>query len=346
MTILAISSLQGMNNAIIRSVAMGFEHTLKIGFKTKLKWGLLGSIASIGVAVYFWLQGNIEFAISFLIIAFFLPLMKGSEIYQSYLSGKKLFDKKVNYTTLTQILSTIFLVITLFLTKSLIILVLVYFLSYSLLRTFFLIRVIKKYPPNQKHDSKTIAYGKHLSLMQVLTIISQEIDKILLFSFVGPIKLAIYSFATLPIQHIRSPLQTIQELAFPKFASQSKEKIKKTLPKKLLKALFFIIPIIIIYIIIAPYVYKIFFPQYTDAIFYSRLFSLALLVFPTSMMAIALQAKMKTKELYKINIIQPIILIAFLSILTPLYGILGVILARLSSHVFYFLLVFFFFKKM
>jgi len=344
--ILSIFSLQGMNNAIVQGVSRGFEGVFKKGFKAKLKWSLAGSVASVGVATYFWLQGNVEFTISFLIIAFFLPPIKSSEVYQSYLGGKKLFNKKVTYTTLTQFLSTTFLVLTLFLTTNLIILILVYFLSYSLLKVFFFLWTIKKYPPNKKEDPETIAYGKHLSFMGVLGMVSREIDKILLFAFFGPINLAIYHFAIIPIQHIRTPLQTIQELALPKFSVRSKEEIKKTLPKKLIKSVIFILLIIIIYIILAPYFYKIFFPQYTDSIFYSKLFSLSLFIFPVSMMALSLRSQMMKKQLYKISIMSPIFDITCLLILIPLYGIPGVIASRLLGYAFYSFLVLFFFKKM
>jgi len=346
MAILAISSLQGMNMAITQGVAKGLEGVFLKGFKTKLKWSLLGSIASIGVAIYFWFQGNIEFTLSFLIIAVFLPLFKGGEIYQFYLSGKKLFGKRVTYTTLIQILSTAAIIFTLFLTKNLIILLLVYFLSYSILRVFFLFWTIKKIKPNQLDDPKTISYGKHLSFIGIIGLIAQQIDSILLFHFVGPIKLAIYSFATLPIEYVRTPFQIIQELALPKLSVRPAEEIKKSLPKKLLKSTFLIIVGITIYIILAPYFFKIFYPQYMESIFYSRLLAFTLLVFPVSMMTLSLQAKIKTKELYKINIINPIIKIALFAVLIPLYGILGVIIAILLSQIFYFFLVWFYFKKM
>jgi O-antigen/teichoic acid export membrane protein len=345
-TILAISSLQGMNDAVVRGVAKGFEGVFIKGFKTKLKWSLLGSIASLGIAIYFWLQGNIEFTISFLIIAVFLPLFKSGETYQFYLNGKKLFGKKVNYTAIIQILATVFLILTLFLTKNLIILILVYFFSYSVLRMLFLFWTIRKTKPNKKQDLKTISYGKHLSLMGIIGLIAEQIDKILLFQFMGPIKLAIYSFAILPVEQIRTPLQNIQELALPKLSTRSKKEIKKNLPKKLLKSIIFILIMIAIYIILVPYFFKIFYPQYIDSVFYSRLFSFDLLVFPISMMVLTLQAKMKTKELYKINIINPIIRIILLVVLIPLYGMLGAIIAILLSQIFYFFITWFFFKKM
>ena len=88
MSLLAIFSLEGMNKAIIRSVAMGIEGVFKSGLKTKIKWSLIGSILSIGLAIFFWFRGNVEFTISFLIISLFLPIIKGSASFEAYLSGK------------------------------------------------------------------------------------------------------------------------------------------------------------------------------------------------------------------------------------------------------------------
>ncbi len=346
MSILAIAALDGINKSVVQGVARGFEGALKEGFRVKLKWGLFGSIASIAIAIYFWFNGNIEFTVSFLIIAVFMPLFKSGEIYQSYLDGKKLFGKRVAYTTLVQVISTILLFVALLFTKSLIVLILVYFVSYTGLRLFFIFLVIKKERPKNENDPQIISYGKHLSLMGIVGLIAQQIDKILLFYFVGPIQLAIYSFATIPVEYLTSSLQSIGEIALPKFSTSSKEKIKQTLPKKLLLSIILIILIILIYIIVAPYLYKIFFPQYMNSVFYSRLFSLSLLVFPITMLRVSLQSQMMTKELYKISIASPVILIILLSVLTPLYGILGVVIARLLSHVFYFFLAWIPFKKM
>lgn len=344
--LLSISSLLGINTAVVRGVARGFEGTLKQGFKTKSKWGLIGSIASIAVAIYFWIQGQTVFAVSFLIVTVFVSLFKSGEIYQFYLSGKKLFNKRTFYNTLTQFLASAAIVLTLLFTRNLIILILVYFFSYTALRLFFFYWVIKKFKPNSTEDEETIRYGKHLSLMGVIGLISQQLDKILLFYFVGPVNLAIYSFAVLPVEHLRTPFVNLTQIALPKFSVRPEEEIRKTLPKKLLKAVLLIVPIIIIYVVLAPYFYKMFFPQYVDSVRYSQLFSLVLLGFPATMMSFAIRAKMMTKELYKLNVINPLIQIILLVILTPLYGLLGAILARLLCEVCQFITVGFYFRKM
>jgi len=344
--LLAISSLQGLNGVMVQGIAQGFDGVVRAGLKTKLKWSFFGSFASLIIGAYFWIKGNTTFTICFLIVAAFLPLIKGSELYQSVLDGKKMFDKRAKYSIIIQIFYTAGLVIALFFTKNVILIVFTYFLSISLIRTYFLLKTFRKFLKNNNSNPKFIAYGKHTSLIGIIGLVSQQIDKILLFHFIGPAPLAVFSFATLPVDNLRTPLQTIQELALPRLATRSAEEIKKSLPKKLFKMSLIILLIIGIYILIVPYVFKIFFPQYMDAVPYSRLYSFDLLVFPMSMMMLALYAKMKTKELYKVNIINPIIQIVLAVILVPLYGIFGAIIARLASGVFYFFLSYFFFKKM
>jgi len=345
-TIIAILSLQGINKAIIPSVAKGFENTILQAFKTKIKWGIIGSLTSIIVAGYFWTQNQSELAISLLIIAVFLPIFKAGEIYQSYLDGKKLFGVRISTTTIIQIVSSLLLFGGLFLTHNLIILVLIYFSSYSLLRLFFFLRTIHKFKPNTNNDTQLIRYGKHLSLMETIGTIAGQLDSVLLFNFLGAANLATYSYAVLTIDYVRTPLQIIQEIAVPKLTIRPNEEIKKYLPKKLIQITFLILVGIGIYFFLAPWFYRTFYPQYTDSIMYSRLFALTLLVFPMSMIALTLYTKNKTKELYKINTYVPIVQLISTIILVPILGILGAIIARLLSQFFYLFIAIFYFKKL
>lgn len=344
--VVGICALPGMESAIIQSVARRFEGSFKKILKTRFKWGLLGSFVSLIVAVYFLINQNANLAICFLIASVFFPTMETMGSYLSYLIGKKLFGIQVKYSTLTQIIAAISIIITLFLTKNLIILVLIYFLSNTILRTYFLSRTIKKNPPNKKHNPKSISFGKHLTFMNIIAIISDQLDKILLFNFLGATQVAIYSFAEMPVRQINSFLRNIRLLAFPKLAARTRREIKKTLLKKVAKATLFILPIVAVYIFTAPYIYKIFFPQYLDSVFYSQLFVLSLIAFPITIVVISFEAKMMKKELYKITIIDPIIKIGLLVVLVPVYGILGVILAILLSCVFRFFLALILFRKM
>lgn len=346
MAIVGIFALPGMGDALLQAVAKKFEGCLRKAFREKFKWAALGSLACLIIAGYFFFKSNFDLTISFAIAAIFFPFMQSTEIYISYLGGKKLFGIQIKYKVLTQIVAALAIIITLFFSKSLIVLVLVYFFSNTLLRSLFLLRSLKRYPANKNENEKFIKFGKHLSLVRIIGTIATQIDRMLLFHFVGTIQVAIYSFAILPASEANIFLKNIRLLALPKLAARNKSEIKKTLLKKVIKATILLTPLTLLYIILAPYLYKIFFPQYTESVFFSQIFFLTILFSPASLIALSFQAQMMKKELYQFSMIAPIVLIILLIILTPLYGILGVILARLISQFFTICLSLFLFKRM
>jgi O-antigen/teichoic acid export membrane protein len=346
MAIVGITALSGMESAIIQATARGFEGGFKKILKTKFRWAMLGSFACLLIGAYFLLFGhNINISVSFFIATIFFPVMETSASYLSYLTGKKLFGTQVKYSTLAQIISTVFIIITLFLTKNLIILVMVYFLSNSALRTYFLLKTLKKYPPNENYDPTCIPFGKHMTVMDIVLTISGQLDKIMLFNFLGATQVAIFSFVELPVREINSFLRNLRLLALPKLSAKTKSEIKETLLKKVEKSFLFIVPIIAIYIVLAPYFYKIFFPEYMESVFYSQLFVLTLLAFPATILNLTFEAKMMKKQLYQITVFSPLVRIFFLLLLVPNYGILGVIIAQLLSRVFDIILALVLFKK-
>lgn len=344
-TVIGICALPGMENAIIQAVAKKFEGCFKKILKIRFKWGLLGSLVSLSVAIYFFTIQNYSLTVSFLIAAIFFPFMEATGSYLSYLVGKKLFGIQVKYNTISQIIAAVSIIITLFFTKSLIVLILVYFLSNTLLRIYFLLRTIKKNPPNNKSNSKIISFGKHITLITAANTIAGQIDKILLFNFLGPGQVAIYSFAELPIRQINSFLRNIRLLALPKLAARERKEIKKTLLKKISRAVLLIIPIIILYILVAPFLYKIFFPQYMDSVFYSQLFAISLIGFPITIIALSFEAKMMKKQLYQFSILSPVLRIILIVVFIPVLGVLGVIIAQLLTRVFEIFWGLFLFKK-
>lgn len=342
--ILTIFSLPGIGTAIIQAVARGFEGSFYSGFKTKLKWSLLGSLAAIGLAGYYFFRGNYTLPIPLFISAIFLPLWEASTIYGSFLRGKKLFNFQVQYGTLSQIISTTTLITTLFLTKNLFWLIAVYFVSNTFLNYFLYLFTQKKFQPNKKEDPQTLSYGKHLSLMDLISAIAGQIDKVLLFTLIGSTQLAIYSFAIIIPDQIRSILEKVDILAFPKLAIKSREEIRVNMMQKFWKLFLLTVITIALYIVIAPYLYKIFFPQYLASLPYSQFFIFSLISFPATLMGVSLKAKMMRKELYLFQFL-PAIRLILLVFLIPFYGIWGAIIALVGMKVFNLFFTLFLFRR-
>ena len=56
--LLAIPTLLGMSIAVTKSVAQGYEGTPAAALRVKMKWGVIGSVASVAIALYYYIQGN------------------------------------------------------------------------------------------------------------------------------------------------------------------------------------------------------------------------------------------------------------------------------------------------
>ena len=354
--IISIFSLPAMGTAITQAVARGFEGSFVSGFKSKLKWGLLASISALAISGYYWIQGNNNLSLSFLIIVIFLPLFNASIIYASFLMGRKLFNIQVKYDSITQIIAAFTMILTLFSIKQflfdipthiiLLLTISVYLLTRTLLRFFFLIRTKTKFTPNTKEDPKTITYGKHLTLAGVIDIFSSNLDKILLFHYLGAIELAIYAFAILIPKQINIFLKHIGALALPKFSTRSREEIKKTIIKKMIYLAILISVLVLIYIIIAPYVYQIFFPEYLTSISFSRIYALSIIPLSFALIGEVFRAKIMTKQIYQIKIVTSLIRASLFIILIPLYGIWGAVWGILGTRIFYVFFALFLFRKL
>ena len=343
--ILGIFSLNGMGAAITQAVSRNLEGSFYRVFEVKLKWSLLGSLSSLGLAAYYFLRGNYILPIPLLISATFLPVLNASYIYENFLVGKKYFATNTRYNIIRKIFYLTSMVGALLLTKNLFWLIAVYFIS-ATIPNFFLYNLTKiKLKPNKKEDPETVSYGKHLSLMGVIGTISSYIDRFLIFHYFGAVNLAVYHFAIIIPQEIKGFLSTVNILALPKLSIKTKEDIKNHLIGKL-KLLFLLIAILVlIYILIAPLVYKVFFPKYLQSIPYSQVYILSFFGFPASLLITSFRAKKIKKELYQFKIITPLLKIILFLILIPPFGIWGLVMVEIGIGLFAFGLTLFLFKK-
>lgn len=337
--LLSIPALMGMGKAATRAVAQGYEGTPVQAIKVKMLWGTLGSIASVVVATYYLLNDNHQLAGAFGIVAIFLPFVDTFNLFNSILTGKKLFRVSIAYELFLQVVGVSAVIATLFLTNNLLLVLSSYFVVHTVVRLFILLTVLHRHTNNHSIDPGAIVYGKHLSAMQIAGTIAQSIDGILMWHFVGAAPLAIYAFAKAIPTQISSLLASIPTLALPKFATRDFASIKKTLIERIKKMYVFILIIIAAYIVTAPYIYQIFFPQYTESIIYSQLFVLTLLFFPKKMLATAFSAHARKRPLYLSSTLPALLKIILLIALVPPFGITGAILSEIGTQFFSFTLI-------
>jgi len=234
-SILLITNLPGIGVSVIQATARGIEGSLFLALKTKIYWGFLGSFISLLLSGYYYLNNNISLAIIFIIISLFIPFIDSFGIYGSLLSGRKQFKISSIYNSITQIIATLIIISVIFLSDNIFIILITYLLSNTILRLIFFKITLYKFKPNKQMGSNIISYGKHLSVMGIIGTIATQIDKILIFHYLGGIKLAIYIFATAIPEQIKGFLKNIKALAFPKLSQTPSEDTRSSLKNKIKK---------------------------------------------------------------------------------------------------------------
>ncbi len=333
--ILSTFSLTGIGTSVFQSVARGFDGSLREGFWTNIRWSVLIFLGALVLAAYYFTQGNTTLAFGLLIGGSLSPFLTSFNLGGVFLNAKKDFRRSALYFGIVETLFSVgALIITIFLTHNVLILVAVYFLSNTLATIFLYWRTVRVYNPDPtKTDSGMLTYAKHLSLMGVLSGIAGNIDKVLLFHFVGPIQLAIYSFAIAIPDQTKGPFKMLNTMLQAKFVNRSDEEIHVGMKNKMLWLAISSVAFVVAYILLAPYFYAFFFPNYIDAVIYSQIYSISMIGMIVAPAGSYFFAKKKIKEQYSNSIATSVIQIFTLVIGVMWWGLVGLIVARVLTRI-------------
>ncbi len=334
--ILAAFTLPGINSTITRAVAIGKSGSVFSGTTVRFLGSLVGLLATCCIAAYYYYNGNNTLALATLVLAVFLPFFDTFNVVGAYFHGKQDFRRDALYSNFIRIAAVLILIGGVFLTQNLFILLGLYFGSYSILRIIVFAFVLRREKIHEESDPEAIPYGIHLSAMNILNLVAAQIDKVLIFHYLGAIEVAIYSIATALPEHLKSFVRNAATLAAPKYSKLTEEEARQSLPNLWRKMIIFTTLLLLgvgSYIILAPAFFRIVFPDYLAAIPYSQVYALAVLtgvmVLPVSL----IQYQQRTREMYILNIVNYTIQIGALAAFIPLWGIWGAVCARLLSFV-------------
>lgn len=331
-SILAIPILPGIDGALIRSVAAGKDGAVLIGLKEKFKWSTFSSLASLVGVGYCVFTSQPLFAISFAIAAILIPFMESFSVYDAVLQGKSQFKYSAYASTVSNIFTASCLLIVLLLfPNNLPALILTYLGAWAFIRFILYVIIDKKLITNRTgthHD--TLIYARHLSVMELFPTIANNLDKIIIFNILGPVQLAIYSFALAPVDQIKGFQKSISTLVFPRFVNRPWSDIQSSLGIKIFRFIIGTGLLISIYCLFATWFFQTFFPQYISAVPYSQILALSLLFMSAYIPTAALQAHGLVKELYSYHLISSIAQIIVPIALVFPFGLWGAVWGRLA----------------
>jgi len=345
--IIAILGLPGINTAIIRAVASGKEVVFHYATNAKFRWSLLGSLALLGVSLWYLVNQNFLLSGAFLISSMLFPLRHTLVAFETYWHGRKRFDKKSIFKVLSAIGAGATTIIALFLTDNILLIIFAFFAGHAFFDGIFFIytKMRAKKEEDPEANKEAVSYGKHLTVMQGVGVIASHIDKIILWKFLGPLQVAIYSFAQLPIQKIKA-MVPISALALPKFSENGVAWRKDAILYKTAILFILTIPIAFLLMLIAPFLYQIIFPQYMSSVPYFQVLAAVIALLPFTLLETGLEAERAQKALYIIRISSPAVKILLFLILGFFYGIWGIIFSIIIAEILRGALLVYFFLKM
>lgn len=343
---LTMFSLLGMGEAITLAVARGHEGDVIPSLLTKMKWSLLGSVTSAAIAGYYYMAGNNVLGTLFLLCSLGLPFFQTAQVFTGLLIGKKLFKDLTIIQTAASIITTITIGFAFYLTDNIIVIFSTFLTSYIATSWLSAWYIIKKHKPNTQRQKGTISFGKHLSVIRLASHVSNNLDGILVWHFAGAASLAMYSFATAIPNELFGTIKGFQTLATPKFAAAETGVVKKTLPKKAFRLFFIVLILVVSYILVAPFIFEIFFPQYIDAVIYTQFFSLSYLFMPKNFFYQFLCTRQDVRTLHFIAYSTQAVQLLSLLVLGFFFQIFGIIASKLVMHVYNTVVVLYFFKKL
>lgn len=335
--IIGALTLSGMGTAVIQGVAAGEDQILTAATKQSLKFGLLPLIASLAVALYYWYNDNLVIALSMIIVGLVLPISNALGLYSSFLNGKKSFKLSTIYWFVTYLVTSSLLVVGMLWTDEPLILIAIYFIANLALNTLFYWQISYQVKTQTSFRPETLTYGQHLTVMNIIGTIANQLDKIILFQLFGALPLAVYAFAQAIPEQIKGSFKNLFSLALPKYASTNPELLKTSVIDKITRLTVLAAIIALLYILLAPVIFKLLFPKYLASVFYSQLYIIGLIALPgIALSSTYFQVLKDTRTLYYITISGNIITLVLTIILVSRYGILG---AAIENTISWFLIL-------
>lgn len=325
-------TMTGMNGAVIRAVARGYEGTFLASMRTQFLWGIIPLAGCWALGGYYLTAHNATLGWGLVLIGIFTPLTTTLNTFGAYLNAKKDFKRSFYYYAFL-INAPYYIAVALIavsvqaalalLAANLISQGVGYWVAYR--------RTVAVYKPKGEVDPDATRYGTHLTIINFLGVLIGQLDNILVFHYLGAVDLALYSFATAVPSRL-GIFKNITIAAFPKYAEKSRDDARTNIIYKTMLGLSGLLIIAVIYDLLAYPFFSIFFPRYLDAVPYSQVYVFVILATFGSLFTTLLTAQGHVRRLYAYNIIAPLITIAceFFGVIQ--WGLWGLIYAVLLSN--------------
>ena len=260
----------------------------------------------------------------------YVPVKVGGDIFDGLIRGTGNFDLALRTNFYMNIILVTGILLMLWLRPSSLLLLT---LTYGLPCLFFLWNIrssLKKYRGTAS-GLPILKKAAQMSLATLPITISWYIDGLLVTAFFGLDQLAVFSVALMPPEQVKIWIKELLQVSFSRQAlgkdtSERREKMNQVV----VLGFIFLSLAVLLYILAAPWLLPLLFPQYPkdDMVLWSRMGALALLPLPGSLYIQHLEARGMVKQLQKANFLSSMAFCFLLILLIPTIGPVGAVIAR------------------
>ena len=325
-------SLTGMNTAVIRAVALGFDGMLRESVRVQLRFNSIPFLISLLTALYYWQHGNTLLAWGFVLTAVLMPLNNTLNTYSAFLAGKKDFRRIFLYSFSVNLLFYTSLGCVALAYPGALALIAANLLAQTTGLFLAYRATLQTYQPKELLDHETIPYGKHLSLMGIIATLAEYADNVLAFHFLGPVALATYSFATAVPARAGGLLKFIPTALLPQLSAKNASEIRSAVSWRKIAWVIVLTGVgVIVYILAAPLLFALLFPRYSAAVPYSQVYALTIFAILENIFSTGIMAQRRIKALYVYRVVAPIVQLSFLCIGIIFFGLWGLVAAKIAG---------------
>ena len=274
---LAVFSLSGMHDALMRSIALGFEGSLVRAAKLVARCALISSgVLGVYAAYAWWIQRDGPWAAALFVCALALPFWRAFLTYDAYLSGGKRFGRECLVTSI------------LFLTQAFLSLSVIWyagpvlwaFMAVYLGTAVVLSGVYFAFSAREIQDTRTDPELVRLALINTsvgaCAIVANNIDKLLVGAVISSEVLATYFIGAYIFTKSRALLHPVLAVFAPRFADGSMALTGKKLVAVSLVGIVLVPPAFLVATVAIP----ILFPDYPESILLGQCFSFLMAFVP------------------------------------------------------------------
>lgn len=329
---LTLTSLSGMTEAVFQGSIEKRYGVFTQAIKRIVLFSLFGSSALIIGSLYFFIRDNSNLGLAVFLAAFAFPFSSLAGVITAYYNGRGFFRTSSFISIGANLFSISLTAIALLVSGHFVIVALISTWSTAIFNIFLTILTFRRIE-NRKSDKKLLRLGMLMSLTSFIWLGLDYLDKLLIPLFLGFEQNAIYTFAILipfQMQNFLKPLVTIGQT---KISEVKEHDAKRVLFKKSLQFELVIVFIVASYIILCPFIFKVLYPDYKDAVLLSQIFALTLLYYPSNLFGSYLVKKRVFKRNFQASIINAFVSVSSLLLFLYLWGLIGAVISKVIVRI-------------